>query len=736
MTLPMALGQAEYGPANWIKSGNYTTAWRGKGQITTIVIHTVQGSYKGCISWFQNPASKVSAHYVLGKNGEVTQMVKEKDIGWHVGSANGYTIGLEHEGYVTDANWVTPKMLDASAKLTCYLVKKYGLTATKTHIKGHVELPKQSHTDPGKYWPWATYLKKVKDCVGGKVEPPVKAGCCGLKVASSGSTVIDNTGNNCIQKFGNPKTWWNATDSGYGGSMNYTYTSAVSYVDNWARWRLTFAKAGKHRVDVWIPAQHAGATVTYKIKHGGSVSTVKVNQKVYSNKWVKLGEWDFKGDCDEWVVLEDSQGVKGIQMGVDAIRVTPAGQPPKCPASCSDNNPCTNDSCVAGQCVHKNNTAACNDGKPCTQGDVCTAGACKWKTWKSCNDSNVCTDDACNQKTGACESKANNKACSDGDACTKGDVCASGKCKGGKTSTCGDGNPCTKDLCNSKGACSNSPIAGACDDGNPCTSGDGCKSGKCQGKAKVCDDGNPCTDDFCALGGCAGKPNKMFCDDGDGCTTGDLCAAGKCLGKPTVCDDGNPCTNDVCQLGACVYAASPGACDDGNACTSDECTAAGCKSATVAGMQCDDGSPCTGADACANGSCVAGALDGCDDGDVCTSDRCVGGACDNAPLPDCDPSANDAGATAAGDASTSGDGRRGYGTDGGGLNPDARGESGDARGGVVGAPPSSGCGAAPRSGGPTGHWPTALLLALAAVFLRRRLSRAARHSAACPTSMR
>jgi len=728
MTLPMALGQAEYGPANWVKAVNYTTAWRGKGQITTLVIHTVQGSYKGCISWFQNPKAKVSAHYVIGKNGEITQMVKEKDIAWHVGSANGYTIGFEHEGYVSDPNWATPKMLDASAKLACHLVKKYGLKATKTHIKGHVELPKQTHTDPGKHWPWATYMKKVQDCVGGKVEPPPKAGCCGLKVKSSGSTVIDNTGNNCIQKYGNPKTWWNATDSGWGGSMNYTYTANVSYPDNWARWRLTFAKAGKYKVDAWIPAKHAGAPVTYKIKHGGVVSKAKVNQKVHSNKWINLGTWTFKGNCDEWVVLEDAQGVKGIQMGVDAIRLTPAGQPPKCPASCSDKNPCTTDSCSNGNCVHKNNTAACSDGNPCTLGDKCTAGKCKWKVWKSCGDNNACTDDYCDQKSGVCKAKNNSKPCNDGNACTKGDVCKSGTCTPGAGAKCGDGNPCTKDTCNPKGGCSHSPTSGGCDDGNPCTSKDNCKSGSCKGVAKICDDGNPCTDDFCGAKGCGTKANKMFCDDGNGCTTGDKCIAGACKGTPNACKDGSDCTVDSCKNGACSHVVAPGACDDGNACTSDVCGPSGCSNPPLDKGACDDGSACTGGDICKQGVCAAGLLNGCDDGDGCTMDRCVNGACENDPIPGCSGRAGDKDA-----GQQDGDGGDGGNKSNGGADATTPGDGGlgnadGITGGDVGvtmmAAPASGCGAAPqrRTATPWGPMLPAALLLFGWVALRRRLA--------------
>ena len=39
----------------------------------------------GHSSWFQNPTSKVSAHYVVEQDGSVVQMVSEDDTAWHNG---------------------------------------------------------------------------------------------------------------------------------------------------------------------------------------------------------------------------------------------------------------------------------------------------------------------------------------------------------------------------------------------------------------------------------------------------------------------------------------------------------------------------------------------------------------------------------------------------------------------------------------------------------------------------
>src|SRR5438128_7268908 len=62
------------------------------GGITTVqyvVVHTMQGSYAGSISWFQNPVAEVSAHFcVRSDDGEITQMVHLADKAWHVGNSN------------------------------------------------------------------------------------------------------------------------------------------------------------------------------------------------------------------------------------------------------------------------------------------------------------------------------------------------------------------------------------------------------------------------------------------------------------------------------------------------------------------------------------------------------------------------------------------------------------------------------------------------------------------------
>jgi len=54
--------------------------------IDFIVIHyTAGGSAKGTISWFKNPRARVSAHYLLARDGTIFQLVQDEDTAWHAG---------------------------------------------------------------------------------------------------------------------------------------------------------------------------------------------------------------------------------------------------------------------------------------------------------------------------------------------------------------------------------------------------------------------------------------------------------------------------------------------------------------------------------------------------------------------------------------------------------------------------------------------------------------------------
>ncbi|WP_415954314.1 peptidoglycan-binding protein [Streptomyces sp. KLOTTS4A1] len=158
----LSVQSTDYGPARWVpaSSTNYTSG--RSASIDKVVVHVTQGSYAGAISWFQNPSANVSAHYVIrSSDGEVTQMVRNRDTAWHARSANSSSLGIEHEGWVDNPSWFTDSMYRSSAALTRHLCDTYGIPKDRAHIVGHNELPDNDHTDPGPYWNWTSYMRLV-----------------------------------------------------------------------------------------------------------------------------------------------------------------------------------------------------------------------------------------------------------------------------------------------------------------------------------------------------------------------------------------------------------------------------------------------------------------------------------------------------------------------------------------------------------------------------------------------
>lgn len=137
----------------WTGTPHFNTG-RSGSKPEAIVIHVMDGTLPGTDAWFNNPTSKVSAHYGIGKTGEVHQYVKEEDQAWHAGviskpsakivkakgslNPNRYTIGIEHEGTATSA-W-TEEMKRASSSLIREVCNRWGIPIDREHIIGHYEI--------------------------------------------------------------------------------------------------------------------------------------------------------------------------------------------------------------------------------------------------------------------------------------------------------------------------------------------------------------------------------------------------------------------------------------------------------------------------------------------------------------------------------------------------------------------------------------------------------------------
>ncbi|MEV0626173.1 N-acetylmuramoyl-L-alanine amidase [Nonomuraea wenchangensis] len=297
----------DYGPAAWVaaSSSNYTASSRPSSYaIDRVVIHVTQGSYAGTISWFQNASAQVSAHYVVkSSNGAITQMVREKDIAWHAGNwtYNTRSIGIEHEGYVSDASWFTDAMYRASAALTKAICDKYGIPKDRTHIIGHNQVPGATHTDPGSYWNWTTYMNYV---TGGGTP--------------SWSTTIDNATSG---QFSASANWGTSTYSSQRYGSDYRFADPVSSSDP-AWYSAAIPSAGTYRVEVWYPADAGyNSSAPYIVAASGGNQTVYVDQRSGGGSWKSIGT--FSLNAGTYNVVGISRWTAGTGYVIaDAVRIS------------------------------------------------------------------------------------------------------------------------------------------------------------------------------------------------------------------------------------------------------------------------------------------------------------------------------------------------------------------------------------------------------------------------------
>ena len=260
---------------NPASTSNYANASRSSGtQIKYIVIHTVQGSYSSCISWFKNPSAKVSAHYVVrSSDGQITQMVDDSDVAWHDACFNTNSIGIEHEGFIADpGRWYSDAMYRQSARLVAWLADRYGIPKDRAHILGHGDAPDCSdHTDPGSGWNWTKYMDLVRGA-GAPTAPGYAASLTGqsaaLSLAAGEEAVV------WVELKNDGSASWDINDTRLGTTEPQDRDSAFYKAGNWiSRNRPTGADAatvpgavGRFSFVVRAPAVTATTTFHEKVR--------------------------------------------------------------------------------------------------------------------------------------------------------------------------------------------------------------------------------------------------------------------------------------------------------------------------------------------------------------------------------------------------------------------------------------------------------------------------------------
>jgi len=123
-----------------------------------IIHHTTSGSTEAGLRSLTDPLRKVSAHYLIGRDGTLYQLVDERRRAWHAGASawgshgdiNSASIGIELDN---DGEEPFPEpQIDALLALLDDLRTRYAIPAA--NVLGHADVAPGRKADPSRRFPW------------------------------------------------------------------------------------------------------------------------------------------------------------------------------------------------------------------------------------------------------------------------------------------------------------------------------------------------------------------------------------------------------------------------------------------------------------------------------------------------------------------------------------------------------------------------------------------------------
>src|ERR1700684_2774474 len=149
--------------ARFMASPNYGER-RGYGRPNCLILHyTGMPTGEAALKTLTNPASEVSAHYLVWEDGAIDQLVAERDRAWHAGKGswkgesdlNSASIGIEivnpgHDGGLPPFPQV---QIEATIALCRDIVSRRGISPER--ILAHSDVAPTRKRDPGERFPWA-----------------------------------------------------------------------------------------------------------------------------------------------------------------------------------------------------------------------------------------------------------------------------------------------------------------------------------------------------------------------------------------------------------------------------------------------------------------------------------------------------------------------------------------------------------------------------------------------------
>lgn len=148
---------------------------RPHGEISLIVLHAdASPSEDATISWLVSPVSKVSYHTLIGRNGDVYEIVAPERRAWHAGvsewegrpNVNDFSLGLCFANKQNDVELFTEAQYSSGAQILAEWMAKYPRLSmyNAPHLTTHAACarPLGRKHDPGQHFDVARLINTAK----------------------------------------------------------------------------------------------------------------------------------------------------------------------------------------------------------------------------------------------------------------------------------------------------------------------------------------------------------------------------------------------------------------------------------------------------------------------------------------------------------------------------------------------------------------------------------------------
>ena len=133
-----------------------------------VVLHHTSGAYAGSVGWCMDPASKVSYHAIVARDGKRTVLADPDERTWHAGVSfwrgkrdlNSWAIGAAFEGD-TNKRELGEAEMASMAEYLLPLMKRYGLTLADVTDHRTVSPGRKDDLAAGELARFKDYLAKV-----------------------------------------------------------------------------------------------------------------------------------------------------------------------------------------------------------------------------------------------------------------------------------------------------------------------------------------------------------------------------------------------------------------------------------------------------------------------------------------------------------------------------------------------------------------------------------------------